>query len=437
MSTYNEILKKIQVDSFYGGKERVTLLKKILKVLSNPETNYNIIHVAGTNGKGSTCKMTSEILSASGFKTGLFTSPHLYDSKERIMIDGLKITEEEFVDCYNIIENAINKINVKVYDLSFFEWYFLIAIYHFYKNNVSFVVLETGMGGEFDATNAIEHPIVVAFTKIDLDHTNVLGKTIEDIARTKSKIIKNECSVVNYCDQNKSVNEIIVNESKIKNANYYLANIKKLEILEEDINKSVINIETNMSEFKNLKLNLAGYYQIINLSTVLTIIEVLNLKGFCISHNNIISALSSIVFHGRMELVNTRPKIIIDGAHNPNGTYQLIKSLNRYKLTNKYVFVIGFLQDKNFQENLKLIIPQSKLIIITQPKNYERALSLDDLQFYIEKIMKELNITVPYFKEKDIKKALQLAKQLANPNDLICCTGSFYLIKEINKAKNI
>lgn len=433
MSTYKEILTKIKADSFYGGKERVNLLKKILEVLGNPQRHYNIIHVAGTNGKGSTCKMTNEILSKSGFKTGLFTSPHLYDPKERIMIDGLKINEKEFVDCYEIIENVIDKINIKVYDLSFFEWYFLIAIYYFYKNNVSFVVLETGMGGEFDATNAIDNPIVVVFTKIDLDHTNVLGKTIEDIARTKSKIIKNGCSVVNYCQQNKCVNKILTDESKRQNANYHLATIKKLEILEEDVSKSVINIETNMFNFKNLKLNLAGYYQIINLSTVLTIIEVLNLKGFCIGQNNIVSALNSVVFHGRMELVNTKPKIIIDGAHNPNGIYELIKSLNRYKLTNKYVFVVGFLKDKNFEENLKLIIPQSKLIIITQPKNSERALSIDDLQFYVEKIMRKTNITVPYFKEKDIKKAIQLAKQLAESNDLICCTGSFYLIKEITK----
>jgi len=371
------------------GKFHIDLgLKRVqdfLGLINNPQKDLKIIHVAGTNGKGSICAILSSILSAKGLKVGLFTSPHVFEYTERIKINNLEIEQEIFAK--NLIE--INDLAQKNYIyLTEFEILTVLAFDYFAKNKVDIVVLETGLGGRFDATNVIEKNICSIIAHIDFDHTERLGDTIEKIAFEKAGIIK-------------SGRPVIISK---KNPGFEI--IKKVA---DDKNSTVIESE----ELKALPQDFAlkGSYQKENLALALKAIEILNQKEFFIDETTIEQGLKQVKHPCRFEY-KKEFNLIIDGAHNPNGTKALRESLDYYFSDKKIRFIFGCLKNKKYEEMMKNLFKAEDEIYFYHFNN-PNSCSYEDLANACDFNSK------PFDSFK------------ADNNILTVVCGSFYMIKEL------
>ncbi len=373
-------------------------IRVLLKKLNNPEKNLRCIHVAGTNGKGSVCAMIFSILTNAGYKVGMYTSPHLKKFNERIRINSKLITDKEIAEYYL-------KIKPFVTNQSFFELTTAIAFLYFREKKVDFVVLETGLGGRFDATNVVK-PLVSVITNVDFEHTEFLGNNIKQIAYQKAGIIKSKVPVVTAAEgiglqtiknvsNNKNSKLIIINNKKIKKKNYGF----------------------NINNYKNIKLkNLNGKFQIENANIAIKTIEILNQNyKLKINKKNIINGLKNTKWPGRFQYINKNT--IVDCAHNPSGFKVLVKELKNLNY-NKLILIVGFSNDKDIKTISKII--KADKVVITKSSNI-KALE--------PKIIKQ------YFNNsiiiKNPKQALNYAKKLAKKDDLILVAGSIFLVGEV------
>jgi len=360
--------------------------QQILKLIGNPEKRLQFIHVAGTNGKGSVCSILSAILTTSGLKTGLFTSPHVFEYTERIKINDIEITKEDFAEKIIKITALAEKNNIH---LTEFEIITVAAFEYFAENNADIVVLETGLGGRLDATNVIEKNLCSIITNIDFDHTERLGDTIEKIAFEKAGIIKTNCPVI--------INEINVGLEAVKQ----VAKDKNSELL--------VAKETPKS--LNDVLALKGEYQQENLSLALTAVEILNQKGFNIKPESIENGLKKVKHPCRFEYLK-KENILIDGAHNPNGTKVLRESLDRYFPNQKIKFIFGCLKNKDYPKMMENLFTPFDEIYFYQFDS-ENACSYKEFKNACEYSSK------PFYEYKKEDNALTV----------IC--GSFYMIKDL------
>lgn len=365
------------------GLERV---QSILEILGNPQKNLKFIHVAGTNGKGSVCAMLSAILSNNGLKTGLFTSPHVFEYTERIKINDVEITKEDFAK--NVLE-IIEIAEKNGIHLTEFEILTVVAFKYFAQNNVDLVVLETGLGGRLDATNVIENNICSVITHIDFDHTERLGNTIEKISTEKAGIIKQNCPVVT-CENNAGL-DVINRIAAEKNAQVLIAEGGRI--------------------FPAEKSALKGTYQRENLSIVLKVIELLNENGFEITEEGLERGLKNVKHPCRFEYLQEK-NIILDGAHNPNGTRALRDSLDEYFPNQKIKFIFGCLNNKQYTQMMENLFRQNDEIYFYEFDN-PNACTYAELANVCKFISK------PFGEYK------------ADSSILTVICGSFYMIKEV------
>ena len=454
-------------ESLYGEKKRVELLAEILDKMNNPASDVQVIHVSGTNGKGSTCYMINSILCEMGYKVGLFTSPQITTIYELIKVNGVEITELEFEGCKNKLRQVLNELNLNLEnDLSYFEMVFLIAMIHFKNKAVNVLILECGLGGELDATNAVSKIDYTIFTKIGIDHKNILGNTIEEICQTKSKIIRKQSNVIIAPNQRDVVYEILGKEAKYKNCDIFLAEknikIEKVENIEENSqniyekkdlksenslefqNKIKAEIIGNYDFGKNFKNNeyyfrfgLKGEQQLENLATVLT----WYFRFFDNSKNSVGNteeildrALGTLQIAGRMEKIGEIENVYLDVAHNEDSVEAFVDYVKKNFDNRKKIFVVGFLKDKEVEKCVNLLKMAEDNFILTEPNNEERKLDSEILEKYFEdkKIENPKNIIIS---EKNIEKAFLKALELReNEDECIFVVGSFYLLGEVKKV---
>ena len=454
-------------ESLYGEKKRVKLLEKILDKMNNPASDIQVIHVSGTNGKGSTCYMINSIFCEMGYKVGLFTSPQITTIYELIKVNGVEITELEFEDCKNKLRLVLNELSLDLEnDLSYFEMVFLIAMIHFKNKNVNVLILECGLGGELDATNAVSKIDYTIFTKIGIDHKNILGNTIEEICQTKSKIIRKQSNVIIAPNQRNVVYEILEKEAKYKNCDIFLAEknikIEKVKNIEDD-SQNIYEKENLTSEnglefqdkiraeiignydfeknFKNneyfFKFGLKGEQQLENLATVL-----MWYFRFCDDSKNGLEntekildrALGTLQIAGRMEKVEKIKNVYLDVAHNEDSVEAFVDYVKKNFGNRKKIFVVGFLKDKEVEKCVNLLKMAGDNFILTEPNNEERKLDSEILEKYFEdeKIENPKNIIIS---EKNIEKAFLKALELReNEDECIFVVGSFYLLGEVKKV---
>lgn len=373
-------------------------ITKICELLNNPQHNIKTIHVAGTNGKGSTSHMIASVLQEAGYKVGLYTSPHLKDFRERIRINGESISEKEVIEFVHANKNLLQEVTP-----SFFEWTVGLAFHYFEKEQTEINVIETGLGGRLDSTNIIA-PEVSVITNISLEHTAILGDTIELIAKEKGGIIKKNIPVV--IGETNSITKPIFEE---------IANELKSTIYFSDK-----NIE------EKYELDLKGNIQQKNAKTCLQTIEVLNKKGWKINEVSIKNGLENVIKNtqllGRFQLISENPFLILDTAHNPNGIESLIKEIETYSFQNLLV-VIGMAQDKN-HENIFRLFPVNTQFYFCSSSN-ERILKGKKLK----KIASAFGRTGKSY--KSASKGLKKAKNASNKNDFIVVTGSNFIVADI------
>ena len=448
-------------ESLYGEKKRVKLLAEILDKMNNPASDVQVIHVSGTNGKGSTCYMINNILCEMGYKVGLFTSPQITIIYELIKVNGIEITELEFEECKNKLRQVLNKLDLDLEnDLSYFEMVFLIAMIHFKNKAVNVLILECGLGGELDATNAVSKIDYTIFTKIGIDHKNILGNTIEEICQTKSKIIRKQSNVIIAPNQRDVVYEILEKEAKNKNCDVFLAEknikIEKLvdikensqEIDEKGNLKSVNNLEfqdrvkaeiIRNCDFENNKFSfrfgLKGEQQLENLATVLTWYFKFCDENILQNAEKILDrALETLQIAGRMEKVEKIKNVYLDVAHNEDSIEAFVDYIKKNFGNRKKIFVVGFLKDKEVEKCVNLLKIAGDNFILTEPNNEERKLDSEILEKYFKdkKIENPKNIIIS---EKNIEKAFSKALELReNEDECIFVVGSFYLLGEVKKV---
>lgn len=397
---------------------------ELCDALGNPQNQFKSIHIAGTNGKGSTSHMLAAALQQQGYKTGLYTSPHLKDFGERIRINGEMIDPEFVIQFTEKTKKICNTIQP-----SFFELTVAMAFEYFAIQKVDIAVIETGLGGRLDSTNIIT-PILSVITNIGLDHTQLLGNTLEAIASEKAGIIKHHIPVVigEALPETKKVFEEKANstQSSMQFAEDHY-DIKVKEHLNNQMVCEVLNKKT--TESKELITDLNGLYQIKNLKTLLTSIDVLNKNEFLIEEKNLITALANVKkltgLRGRWDIISNEPTIILDVAHNKDGIQTLLNQLNSNYPNSKFHFVIGFVNDKDIDSILELL-PKEANYYFTNA-HIERALPHEKLKL----LAKEKNLNGESF--DDINKAIVSAKNNAQKNDVIIACGSFFTLAEIDE----
>lgn len=384
------------------------LLNKLLHVLGNPQKDLKFIHIAGTNGKGSTAAMTASVLKKSGFKTGLFTSPFIERFNERIQIDSIPIPDDKLAEITQTVKCAMEENDAFVSEFALIT---AIAFLYFKQKNCDIVVLEVGLGGKLDATNVIENPLVSVITSISLDHTQHLGDTLDKIASEKCGIIKENTPVVLYPVQEDIVIKTVKNFCKEKNSELIIPKIPQI------LNSQIVYDKENFS------LSLKGTYQAYNASVVIEIIKYLRKLGFCISHDDLKHGLNNTSWIARFEFLN--PDLIIDGSHNPAGVTELIRDLK--KQNRKITLVTAMMEDKEYRECIRLFSKITDTVIITK-LNIPRCCDIDVLASEFKKY----GIT-PVFSENS-KDAVKIAQSLGN---LTCVSGSLYLAGEVRREFNL
>ena len=418
------------LSEFYKGTKKQTLGTVIyfMKKYNNPEKSLKIIHIAGTNGKGSCVEMISNVLTCAKYKVGKFISPHLVEYNERICVNNKEITDTELEKLITELMPEVEKYNKEHNNnVTLFELEIIMALIYFYRKNCDFVVLETGLGGLYDSTNIV-NPIVSVITSIGYDHMHILGNTLSEIAVQKAGIIKENSNTI-FIFQDDEVNKVIENTCKAKNNTLHL-------IKEQDI--SNYSYDENYQKFdyrnyKNVLVNLKGKKQIYNASICLECMQILKDKGYTISENSIRRGLSTAIHKARFEKLNENPTIIYDGAHNKPAMQKLINSVNMYYKNNKKVFIVSILKTKDYKGMLGELLQDKKATyIFTSGNSKERYVQGEVLANTAKEIMKEANIQV-----KNLKDSIYYS--VKNYKDsTIFIVGSFYVYGDvINILKEI
>lgn len=409
-------------------------MRYLLELLENPEKKFRSVLIGGTSGKGSTSYFISHILTTAGYKTGLTLSPHLVRINERIQINNLEISDSDFVSLIKTVQPAIEKMKESAYGVpSYFEITIAIAFLHFAAEKVDIAVIEVGMGGVYDATNVLE-PLIAILTNVSLDHTQFLGDTVEEIAKTKVGIIKNYKNLVIVTGVIQPLVIKIVEERCEKVG-------AKLFRLGKDFFSMSSRGAKRRGNLENYVLGLPGEYQKENASLAIETIKQLHQFDFTVDEKDIRKALNTATFPGRFEIVNytlnaNSYTLILDGAHNPAKMQAFVTSLQVAYPKEKKIFVIAFKKDKNIEDMVKEILPVASNIIVTEfqigtdTMISHAAMDIETIQSLLSKCkfpMKHIYL------EKDSVKAIEKAISLCQSDHIVAVTGSLYLIGELKQ----
>lgn len=400
---------------------------QLLQSVENPHEGRRTVHIAGTKGKGSTAVMISGILKAAGFKTGMFSSPHLFSWQERIAINGHSITQQDFARLLHLIEPHVISINEKARfgKLTTFEVLTAVAFCHFREKGTHFQVLETGMGGRLDATNVVEHPDVCIITSISLDHTQVLGYTPALIAAEKAGIIKPGCTVI-------SAPQLPEAAAVIEKRCSSLA--VPLLTSGRDITWQPGKVRLTGQSFRvhgifstyDLRIPLLGDYQMENTSLAVAAAEVLQRKAPEIGHTQIVRGLSQLTWPARLQVTDTRPLLIIDGAHNSYSLNRVIQSVRKHFQFRKVYVIFGSSKEKDIEGMAKQLSGFADSVILAR-SDHPRAATVE----YLAHLFRRVN--VGYEEGGDVSRALLIALAKAEASDLILAIGSLFLAADVQK----
>jgi len=454
-NNYTETIDYLYGLQRYGIKLGLENPRRLMSILGEPQKSFQSVHVAGTNGKGSTAAMIASILKESGLKVGLYTSPHLVSFTERIRINNSPISESDVIRLTSYIRRIIDRIDMKP---TFFEFVTAMAFHYFACEKVDWAIVEVGMGGRLDATNVLL-PEVSVITNIGLDHNEFLGETISDIAFEKAGIIKPSIPVVTAAT---SPEVLGILENTAKNCSseihIYGRDFKSTLISADDkhivfdyrsINMSIAHAGS-YRHYNNLSIPIAGKHQLYNASLALRVCEILIQKGLPLSDDIVNNGLLNLDFEGRLEWLSQRPPIIIDGAHNPEAARALTDAVKEIFPAKKIILIAGIMKDKDIKEILKPLMAISDAVILTKPKG-ERATSPEKLKESIEALKESRNkpsIPDAFLRKREagvqskniirssvtttntVAEAIELAKTLCHKDNIILVTGSFYTTGE-------
>ena len=401
------------------GLERISLLSGRL---GSPHKKLKFIHVAGTNGKGSTCTALASVLCKAGYKTGLYTSPYVIDFRERIQLNMKMIEPSDLIYYTEKVKNAIDILSLEGVKITEFEAVTAAAFLYYAEKECDFVVLETGLGGRFDATNIIENPLCSIITSVSFDHTGVLGNTLSEIAFEKCGIIKNGCSVITGSAQPSEVFSTIEKVSSEMESPLIVRDKEKLfRVISESITGTLIE-----SPYGETEIPFAGIHQLDNMALVTGAVEVLRKKGFTVSFDAVKNGISSARIPARTEIISRFPLVILDGSHNDGSTAALGELVKKHLKGKRIIAVMGMMADKDCRKSLSNIVPYFAKVITVTPSN-PRSMASEELL----KIVKEFSVDGYFYNspEEGVKAALS---EIGSFDAMIVC-GSLYLAGDVRE----
>ncbi len=416
--TITEALEYIHSVTWRGSIPGLSRTEKLLELLGDPHKKLKFIHVAGTNGKGSTCACLASILENAGYKTGLYTSPFINKFNERMQINRSMISDCELASLTEKIKPLAESMDDHPTE---FELITALAMQYFYDNRCDIVVLEVGMGGELDSTNVIDPPEAAVITSLGLDHTKELGPALCDIAKAKAGIIKAGTQVINYGSGDEC--DAVIADT----ANRLGVPLTTLDFSEVAIHSSSLGGCRFSYRSLDLFLPLVGTYQPYNASLAIETALCLRERGWNIEDRHIIEGIADVRWPGRFEVLGQSPVFILDGAHNPHGMEASSNSLKKYFPDEKIVFLTGVMADKDVKGIFSLIAPIAKCFVTLRPNN-PRAMSAQELA-----TMLESNFGVDAVACNDTAEGVRRAKELAGENGVVCALGSLYFSGDVRR----
>ena len=390
--------------------------KALLEKMGNPEKTLKYVHIGGTNGKGSTAAMMASVLQKAGYKTGLFTSPYIYRFHERIQVNGEQINDEDLATITEYVKSFVDEMSDCPSEFALIS---CIAFEYFARQQCDIVVLEVGMGGEKDSTNVIDCPEVAILTNIGLDHTEYLGETLEDIAKTKAGILKENGEAVFY-RSTPSVEHIFRDICKKKGIQSHFVDFDTICLIEHSLKGQIFNYGTRTHIF----IPLLGNHQLKNAAVVICAVDILNKKGWNISEEHLARGLAAVKWPGIFEVLSEKPLFVIDGGHNPQCIDALAENMKTYFKNRRILAITGVLGDKDYEEMYRPIFPYIDLFLCVTPPS-PRKLEATKLAAHLQKAGAKAIAC------DSIQSAIERALKEIEDSDMILCFGSLYSVGEL------
>ena len=417
--TYDEAMTYIHHVTWRGSRLGLERTRELLSRIGNPQSKLKFIHIAGTNGKGSTAAMLAKILSLAGYRTGLYISPYIHCFNERMQMNGVSISDVELAEITATIRPNAEAMTDHPTE---FELITVIALEYFLRQKADIVVLEVGLGGELDSTNVIDTPELAVITNIGLDHTRELGPTITDIARAKAGIIKPGGDVVIY-DQNPEADAVFTAVAQERDARLTITDHNRIS----NVSPALDALRFDCSPYGALACGLTGTYQANNAAVVITAIELLQKKCWNVSEQNLRDGLLLVRWPARFELLGNHPIFIADGGHNPQGIAAVVESLKQHFPERPITFLIGIMADKDIPHMIDQLAPIAKEFITVTPDN-PRAMDATELALLLQN--SKLFATAC----DSVIDGVSLAISHAGENGVVCALGSLYMLGEVRSA---
>jgi len=420
--TREEVIQFIDNSKKFGSRLELSRVEKLCELLGNPQDRLKCIHIAGTNGKGSTSVFIHNILVDAGYNTGLYTSPFIYDFNERIQINNTPISDGELTEIMTEVSEKVKIMLSEGYEHpTEFELITATAFLYFERKKCDYVVLEVGLGGLFDATNIIKNPLLSVIVSISLDHTDYLGNTVAEVARNKCGIIKKGCSALSYMKQPDEALLVIKETAKKMSAPLTVADGSGLEILKCDLSGNRF-----LYKGEEYETSLIGKYQTYNSITAISAAEILCDLGVAVSQENIKNGLKAAKWPARFEILQHNPTVIADGSHNADGMNAFVETAKQI-MKEKPICVFGMLRDKDYDFCLRKLSEITDTVIVTEVNNPRRETAEN-----LEKTAKKYIKTV--YAEKENKQAMKKALSLAGEQGTVIALGSLYMMNDIKNS---
>ncbi len=432
--TYEQALQYLFTTTDYEKQQRLRYnvstfdldrMHALLKGLGDPHKKLKCVHIAGTKGKGSTATMLAKMMEANGYKVGLYTSPHVTTLHERIVINSTMIARKELHDLVNRIQPVTEKLRKDGVEPTFFEIFTAIAFLYFTDNKVDLAVIETGLGGRLDSTNVVT-PEVVGITSISMDHMNLLGNSLDSIAKEKAGIIKKGIPVVTV-PQDPAAMKVLKKHATNVKAPFIVTGKDvdfsyRFESSREHGPHTRICLTTPSSRFEHLRVPLPGEHQAINCGLALAMLDRLKSQGYTIDDQKAVTGLHTVSMPGRMEMVFNDPRILVDAAHNAASIRALIAAIGQHVPYDSLIFIFGCNSDKDVRGMLTELQYGADKVIFTRSNSPKAVLPMDLAEMYTDICGKMCQTAL------SLREAVRIAKSAVTREDLICITGSFYLV---------
>ena len=421
---YEEAMNFIQNTNKFGSVLGLDNIRELLERLGNPQDQLRVVHIAGTNGKGSTLAFLAGIFRESGYRAGRYVSPASFSYEERFRINEENISKKDL--CFYM--EKIKKISEEMVrdgmsHPTMFEIETALSFLYFLDKKVDVVLLETGMGGRLDATNVVKKPIATVIASIGMDHMQFLGDTLEKIASEKAGIIKEGCPVISY-DNTKEVNEVIKNKAKQMHAKVTFVNSAGIRVLQESLNGESFSYRSSDGRwYEKIEIPLLGRHQINNAALALETLNVIK-NYYCISDFQTEDGMRKTIWRGRIEILEREPMVICDGAHNPDGAKSLLSFLQNNFTNQRLIYIMGVLSDKDYEQMVQILAPAADKIYTVAPDN-PRALSSRELCNCISKYHQNVE------ERQRLAECLSEVRQKAEKDDVIIICGTLSFQNEL------